>query len=117
MDKREEIRLIYAQKIKSISNNFKTQIDSSYNFSLGSNFEEMKATVIQKLKLYIDNIFQINPEIWMAYRKEFPLLIEENVFADFHSNKDLKSFQAKTNNILSIVKNKAVVFCDKKMKL
>ena len=53
----------------------------------------------------------------MAYRKEFPLLIEENVFADFHSNKDLKSFQAKTNNILSTIKNSAVVFCDEKMKL
>ncbi|MEO6668867.1 MAG: hypothetical protein ABIN36_05295 [Ferruginibacter sp.] len=114
LDKRGEIRLIYAEKIKTISDDFKNQIDSCYKFATNTNYNVTKAIVVQKLKRYIDIIFQINPEIWMAYRKEFPILINENEFAN--CNADLKSLEIKTSNILSTVQNKAIVFCNEKMK-
>ena len=101
------------EKIQDITNQMRINIEPVFNTISSSNLTDVKATLTKKLERYIEVIFQINPEIWMKYRKEFPQIINTSYFDGFNSVADINYFKAKTNNTISFIENKSVLLFTK----
>lgn len=103
-----------AEKIKSLTTEAYSSIDSSFKVFDEANLEKSKSKLLELAKKYETSILQVNPELWQNFKNEFATLIDSNYFKNFTTAKSNKEFQDKINNTISIIANRTISFCNLK---
>lgn len=101
-----------AEKIKSLTTEAYSSIDSSFKVCDEANLEKCKSNLLEFAKKYKTSILQVNPELWQTFKNEFATLIDSTYFKNFINAKSNKEFQDKMHNSISIIANRTISFCN-----
>lgn len=103
---------VYANKIKSLTDDAAHKLDSCFRLLSKNNFEKTNQGIIGVYNQYQTSVLAVHPEIAQALGSQFHSLIDPASFSALSAADHAQFLKSRIYNAVSLVYNRAVNYCN-----